>query len=148
MTLNRISPGTLFIFAFCIIMVIGPGCSKKKQIRGKDIVPREVMVDMMVDMHLVDGLTNDVSYYRKFNPRDSIDLYGAVYQKYGIDKEEFYTTLMEYASEPRLLDKLYGDVLKELNLMQEELDRQHQEELDKRRVKKQTIDKSELMIKE
>ena len=133
MTLNRITPGAALIFTFIFTLFVSSACSKKKQIRGSEFVQRETMVDMMVEMHLIDGLTNDVSYYRKFNPNDSVDLYGSVFGKYDIGREDFHATLLEYSSEPRLLDKLYADVLKELNLMQEELDRLQREELEKKK---------------
>lgn len=131
MTLNKISPGRLLYIALIFIFILSSGCSKNKKVRGKDIVPKDVMINMMVEMHLIDGLTNDVSFYRKYNPHDSIDLYGSVYKEYGISREAFDATLLAYSSIPRRLDELYSEVLKELNLMQEELDRQKLEELDR-----------------
>lgn len=124
-------------FPVLILILLSSGCSNKKQIRGKGVVPGEIMVEMMVEMHLIDGLTNDVTFYRKYNPNDSIDLYGLVYEKYEVSKKDFHTTLQEYASIPGLLDQLYGEVLKELNLMQEELDRKQEVELDKKKRGKQ-----------
>ena len=133
MTSNRFSLKGLLTFPVLFLIMLSSGCGKQKQIRGAEFVSHDIMVEMMVDMHLIDGLTNDVGYYRKFNPNDSVDLYGSVYEEYGVSNEEFHTTMMEYSSIPRLLDKMYGEVLKELNLLQEELDREKQLEMERKR---------------
>ncbi len=132
MTSNRFSSNNLLVLPVLTLVMLFSSCNHRKQIRGSEFVPRDIMVEMMVDMHLIDGLTNDVSYYRKFNPNDSVDLYGHVYEEYGMTKEKFHTTMLEYASTPNLLDKLYGEVLNELNLMQEELDKERDVELDRK----------------
>lgn len=134
---SKASLQSILFFPLLIVILLSSGCSDKKQIRGKDFVPREIMVEIMVEMHLIDGLTNDVTFYRKYNPNDSIDLYGLVFEEYGVSKKDFHTTLQEYASIPGLLDKLYGDVLKELNLMQEELDREQEVNLNNKKRGKQ-----------
>lgn len=130
-----------FVFSLLLLFMITVGCSKKKQIKGHDVVPEDTMVEMMVEMHLIDGITNDVTYYRKYNPNDSIDLYGYVFNKYGVSKEEFHKTLQEYANVPRLLDKLYGEVMKELNLMQQELDRERDLKIEEKEMKKKDAGK-------
>ena len=122
---NRSSlPGTIMILA-SIIVLLTTGCGEKKQIKGKEFVPRDEMVDMMVDIHLLDGITNDVIYYRMYNPNDSIDLYGNVFMEFGYDRATFDSTLQEYARYPYILDALYDDVMMKLNLM---LDQMNQEE--------------------
>lgn len=138
MTSSRLSSTAILIFSSLLILMLAAACSKNKKVRGKDLIPRDTLVEMMVEMHLIDGLTNDVAYYRKYNPNDTIDLYGSVYEKYDVTREEFDASLLEYASIPRQLDALYGDILTELNLMQEELDRQKQEELDRLKNKDQS----------
>ncbi len=118
------------------------GCGEKKQIKGKNFVPRELMVDMMIDIHLLDGITNDVKYYRKYNPQDSIDLYGSVFEKYEIDRATFDLTLLEYSKFPSLMDEIYDEILMELNIMQDFLDKTIEEERkNKNKLKKEALQK-------
>lgn len=108
---------------FLLIMLMATGaCTRKKKISGSEFVERDVMVGVILDMHLVDGVTNNVAYYRKYEPGDSIDLYSPVFDKYGITREKFDRTLEEYSNYPYLLDGLYDEVIMRLNVMQDELD--------------------------
>jgi len=132
MTLNRSSgPGAIFILT-SIIILLSTGCSDKKQIKGKEFIPRDDMMEMMVDIHLLDGITNDVKFYRKYNPNDSIDLYGQIFEKYGYKRAQFDTTLVEYARNPHLLNALYNDVMGELNLLQDQLTKEEEEKREKK----------------
>lgn len=127
MILNKTSlPGVFFLLAI-IILLTGTACSEKKQIRGKEFIPRETMVEIMRDIHLLDGITNDVKYYRKYNPNDSIVLYGQIFIKHGYDRASFDSTLVEYARNPKLLDALYADVMMELNLLQNQVQKEEEE---------------------
>ena len=130
MTSNRFSPTGIIIFPVLLLIILSSGCNEKKQVRGDDIVPREVLIQMMVDMHLIDGITNDVKYYRKYNPNDSIDLYGQVFDEHGYSRVTFDSTLKEYARYPYLLDELYNDVMMKLNLLQDQLNQEDQERAD------------------
>lgn len=136
MTLNRsFLPGKVLILA-SIIILLGTGCGEKKQIRGKEYVPREDMVELMLEIHLLDGITNDVKYYRKYNPNDSINLYSQIFEDHGYSKVTFDSTLKEYARHPYLLDELYNDVMMKLNLLQDQLNQEEQERAD---LKKQGL---------
>ena len=115
-----------FVISIFVLLVL-VSCGEKKQIHGKDLIPRDVMVEVLTDIHLVDGITNDVKYYRRYNPQDSIDLYGAVFSKHGVTKESFDRTLAEYAKYPYLLNEMYDEVLMVLNLMQDQLDKEMEE---------------------
>lgn len=136
------SKGYLLVLTIIFTLLIS-GCGEKKQIKGKDFVPRELMIDMMIDIHLLDGITNDVKYYRKYNPQDSIDLYGSVFENYEIDRNTFDLTLLEYSKFPSLMDQLYDEILMELNMMQDLLDKAAEEEREaKNKQKKEALQKA------
>ena len=110
---------SIFLILFT---VVSPGCTKKKQITGNVFVPREVLVEVLVDIHLMDGITNDRKFYRRYIDVDSIDLLGPIFEKYQITLEMFDTTMTEYSRYPLLLDQVYNDVLMKLNVMLDEND--------------------------
>lgn len=121
MILNNKTTCSYSIVGFMILMILS-GCSQKKEIKGSEYIPRETLVKIIRDMHLMDGITNDMKYYRKFNPGDSIDLYSSIFEKYEVDQKTYKRTINEYSKYPGLLNKVYDDVLTELNLMLDQLE--------------------------
>jgi hypothetical protein len=102
-----------------ILAALLVGCGKTEQIKGKEFIDREVLVDMLVDMHLVDGITNDRKFHRKYEV-DEIDLLTPILEKYQISRSMLDTTLAEYSRHPELFDQVYNDVLIKLNIMLDE----------------------------
>ena len=105
-----------------LLAVFFSGCNQKKKITGREFIPEEVLVEVLVDIHLVDGITNDRRFYRRFEDVDSVDLLGPILEKYQISKKKFDTTMYEYTRYPDLLDNVYDEVLLKLNLMLDEND--------------------------
>lgn len=110
-----------FILLIVMALVLS-GCIQKKSISGKEYVPEEVLVQVLVDLHLVDGITNDRKFHRRFEA-DSIDVLNPILEKYSITQEMFDTTMLEYSRYPYLLDQVYNEVLIRLNVMLDENDK-------------------------
>ena len=86
----------------------------------KNLIKKEDFVDILVEMHMIDAITNQPEYYRKYEDVDSIDLYGPIFQKYGYDKADFDSTWHNYSRRQDLYLEIYDQVMLELNY---ELDR-------------------------
>ena len=110
-----------FILLIVSVLVLS-GCIQKKSISGKEFVPQEVLVQVLVDLHLMDGITNDRRFHRRFEA-DSIDVLNPILDKYSITPEMFDTTMVEYSKYPYLLDQVYNEVLVRLNVMLDENDK-------------------------
>ena len=115
-----------FTFLFLILMLV-TACLKKNSISDKEFIPQDVLVEILTEIHLIDGITEDRKYYRKYNFNDSIDLMTPVFEKYNITSEQFDSTIAEYSRYPELLDKVYDEVIMKLNLMLDENDEQSEE---------------------
>lgn len=111
--------GTLVILALFLIAA----CNKKEEIRGKAFIDREVLVDVLVDIHLLDGVTNDRKFHRKYDA-DSVDLLTPILDKYQISHSMFDTTMVTYSQHPELFDQVYADVLIKLNVMLDQNDKE------------------------
>ena len=105
-----------------ILVMLTPACQKKKSITGKEFIRREVLVDVLVDLHLADGVTNDRKFNRKYDA-DSIDILSPILDKHQVSREMFDTTLIAYSQYPELFDQVYNDVLIKLNVMLDENDK-------------------------
>ena len=86
-----------------------------------------MLVNILMDIHLMDGITNDMKYYRKYNPDDSIDYYTPIFKKYGVDREKYDRTIDEYSKYPQLLDEVYDEVLMKLTLLQDRIENEEDE---------------------
>lgn len=119
MTLNKVVFLIRDILLITALLFSSSSCTQKKKISGREFIPREDLVSVLTDMYLIDGITNDIRFYRKFNPGDSIDMFTNIFEKYNITREKYEHTINEYSKYPALLDKVYDEVLMQLNLMLE-----------------------------
>lgn len=110
------------VLLLLILVMLTPACEKNKRITGKAFLEREVLVDVLVDIHLADGVTNDRKFNRKYDA-DSIDILSPILEKHQVTKEMFDTTLIVYSQYPELFDQVYNDVLIKLNVMLDENDK-------------------------
>ena len=115
-------PSRILFILFSFVLVFSVGCSKKTEISGKDFIPRDELVDLLVDLHLVDGITNDRKFYRNYEGVDSVDLLGPILEKYQVSRQMFDTTMYQYSRFPEIFDQVYNDVLTKLNIMLDEND--------------------------
>ena len=119
----RIKNLSLLLFSLLLLAA----CMKKDSITDKAFITKDVLVEVLTEIHLIDGITEDRKYYRKYNFNDSIDLMSPVFEKHNITREQFDTTIAEYSRYPELLDKVYDEVIMKLNLMLDENDEQNEE---------------------
>lgn len=76
------------------------------------------MVDLMTDIHLVDGYLNTLPVD---STRKVIDgLYGEVFEKYGIDSVRFKENITYYLGNPIVSKELYTQVTKKLNAYEDD----------------------------
>jgi len=113
-------------FLLLLILLVN-ACLKPNSITGKEFIQQEVLVEVLTEIHLIDGITEDRKYYRKYNFNDSIDMMSPIFEKHNITREQFDTTIAEYSRYPELLDKVYDEVIMNLNLMLDENDEQNPE---------------------
>jgi len=91
-------------------------CKKEKKITGKEFIDRDALVGVLVDIHLMDGVTQDRRFNRKYDA-DSIDILTPILEKHQVTRQMFDTTMLVYSRHPILLDEVYNDVLIKLNVM-------------------------------
>lgn len=102
-----------------LLLLSMTSCQKKKTISGKEFIKRDVLVNVLVDIHLMDAVTQDQRFNRKFDA-DSLDMLSSILEKYHVTRHMFDTTMYEYSRYPELLDAVYNDVLIKLNVMLDE----------------------------
>lgn len=99
-------------------MLLLPSCADdptKVKIPKKDAIDREEFVHILADIHLMDAITNNANYFRRYEPGDSVDLYNSIFEKYEVTKAEFDSTVALYTKKPDLYLEVYDEVIFELN---------------------------------
>lgn len=110
----------LFLLALILLGIMA--CQQKKSISGDEFIEREVLVDVLADIHLADGLSNDRKFHRRYDV-DSIDILSPILEKYQVTRQMFDTTMYVYTRNPELLDQVYSEVLIKLNVKMDELNK-------------------------
>jgi hypothetical protein len=94
----------------------------------KYIIPEKKFVGVLVDVHLADGLAVASSNYSASFKLDSASLYGSVFEKHGVTRAMFDSTMLYYSAHPEDFQRMYNKVIARLKKMQEELEKQEQDE--------------------
>ncbi len=84
-------------------------CNKKNSY----VIPQDQMVDILVDIHLTEGIiTDNVDAF--FKNEDKYTAYKTIYKKYGIDEMRFDSSLTYYSKETHLFVQIYDSVITHL----------------------------------
>ena len=96
--------------------------------RDKEKIPREEMVSILVDIHLLDGMIQEDRYRQRLEIPDTLNVYKQVLDKHGYSRAQFDSTLNYYSKDPRKFERIYQDVMARLNRMETRA-REQKEEL-------------------
>jgi hypothetical protein len=87
----------------------------------KHIIPVNKFVDVLVDIHLADGMAIKSVGYASTYTLDSAALYEAVFNKHGVNRAQFDSTMSYYSHRPDDFNKLYNKVLARVKMLDAEL---------------------------
>ena len=97
-------------------------CAKNSgHISRKYLIPQEKFTNILVEMHMIDAITNAPEYYRKFSATDSVNVHAGIFKKYDVSKAMFDSTMVYYTRNPEQYQKIYDDVILKLNLKLDQL---------------------------
>jgi hypothetical protein len=117
---------------FMLIAILAMSCSYR---RYGDIIPGKKFVNVLVDIHLADGIAVENMSHAKLALLDSASLYGSVFDKYGVTRPMFDSTMSYYSEHPDDFQKIYNKVTAKLKLLEDELNaRQEEEEKKKQEI--------------
>ncbi len=103
-------------FTIIIILTFMASCSDDPtKVSSRGTIDRDKFIKILADIHTMDAVTNNPNYFRKYDANDSVDLYSSIFDKYGVTKAEFDTTVSIYAKQPDVYMKIYDEVILELN---------------------------------
>lgn len=105
-------------FIWFLLSIILLSCSGKKT---KYLIPEKKMVTLLVDMHVADAMGLDYTLSQRQLRIDSATLYGGIFEKHGVTKKQFDSTVSYYTKRPDRLSKLYDKVTSSLSKLESEI---------------------------
>ena len=114
-----------------VVLVIAFACRNEKK-----VIPREELVPVLVDIHLLDGAIRHSRYRDNVKMPDSIDVYEYVLEKHGYTQPQFDSSMAYYSRDPRRFEQIYQEVLARLNRMETEVREEKEERKKKSRPRK------------
>jgi hypothetical protein len=117
-----------FVIAVLVSLIFQLGCTEKvreKQVPPEDLIPRDEMVDVIVDMHLYDAIIwkKQKNKIKKIQ-FDKFFLYESILEKYHISREQFESSMSYYQSDLEVLDEIYADVITKLSILKSETEKE------------------------
>ena len=100
-----------FIF---ILFIFSIACKNQNQ-APENIIPKEQMVDIIVKIHLADGMFTINEVRRKYASKDSTNYYDNIFEEYGYTRQDFDTSIYYYSHQINEYNKIYIEALNRLN---------------------------------
>lgn len=92
------------------------------------VISHDDMVNIIIDIHVADGLLTDNNVRRKLAKKDSLNYYNAILNNYGYTRADFDTSVHFYSKNIDEYDKIYEEVLNNLSEMETKLKQESTEE--------------------
>jgi hypothetical protein len=126
---NFFNKGTEIRYVFLLMVIVSllfTSCSSRKnRLDRKNLIPEKELIDLLVDIHLADGLLILPRIDAWTSKLDSIAAYYQIIEKHGFTKENLDKTMKYYfIKEPKTLNKIYDQVLGILSEMESRYERE------------------------
>jgi len=105
------------------VFVLTFACQNKKK-----VIPRDELVPVLVDIHLLDGAVRHARYKDEIQMPDNMDTYEYVLEKHGYTQAQFDSSMNYYSRDPRRFEQIYQEVLARLNRMETEVREEKEEQ--------------------
>jgi len=115
-----------FLLMAALVLSCGHG-------RYGEVIPPKKFVNVLVDIHLADGIAVENMSRPNVPKLDSASLYGSVFDKYDVNRTMFDSTMSFYSEHPDDFQKVYNKVTAKLKRMEDDLNAKQNEESRKSR---------------
>ena len=112
--MKRIIPCLAFLFLL--------GCSHPTSKDEKNILPKDKMIHILLDMHLTEANSDPVKLKKDEKEMEKLATeYEKIFKKNGVTSAEFYSTFNYYLSHPAQMDSAYKDLVTEATRRQSQV---------------------------
>ncbi|MCD4788648.1 MAG: DUF4296 domain-containing protein [Bacteroidales bacterium] len=120
---------TVFIISLTFLLFFSlASCTERVEDKIKppdDLITREEMVDIIVDMHIFDAvMASEQKKGGKEVQNQKYYLYNSIMEKHNITRERFDESFKYYQHDFEVMDDIYADVITKLSIMKSEAERE------------------------
>ena len=105
------------IIIICLIACLGFACKHKT---GPAIIPENKFKEILIEIHLIDAYYM-MHFNQYLNVKDSSSFYKQVFERNGVTRANFDTSLVYYAKDPKKFEAIYDEVITEFNRMSQDI---------------------------
>lgn len=106
------------LLAFFLSLIFFGSCDSETKPKG--MIGREKMVEVLTDVHLVNGYTSTVMNLDTIK-QVTANYLNVVYKKHQVDSIQFKKSLRYYSEHPKMLSEIYDQVIKKLETKEKEM---------------------------
>ena len=103
------------------LILIILSCNPSKPPPREYFIPREKLVEVLVDIHIVDAVQGTPKFRDISREYDSIDPYTNIFLHHETTKQAFDSTIAYYSKNPRNLISIYDEVIMKLTMINDSL---------------------------
>ena len=107
----------LLVSFISVLLILG--CNSDREFKRKYLLDEEEMVNILVDIHLANALQGSPEFYKISRAYDSVDINSKIFDKYGIEKANFDSSIVYYIRRPEILIHIYDEVIMRLSQIQD-----------------------------
>jgi len=104
-----------------ILLLIILSCNPSKPPSREYFIPREKLVEILVDMHLAYAVQVTPKFRELSMEYDSVDAYSRVFIKHETTKQAFDSTMTYYSKNPKNLVTIYDEVIMKMTMINDSL---------------------------
>ncbi len=110
-----------FFFLKMIFFLSFLSCNKVENNFQKDIINREKIVKIIVDIHIADAAISVNSVYKRKKIEEIKSYYSSIFEKHNITKKEFETSIAYYTENTDIYEKICEEVIIVLTKMEKKI---------------------------
>lgn len=118
--IRRITGKSLLLIFIIGWLLVASACSEKEQEKPEIVMGEEKMVEVMLDVHLTEAVLTRIRGTGEDVKEISDDYYQKIFEKHDINETIFDTSFSYYQRNLGEMEKIYEQVIVELNKMQRE----------------------------
>lgn len=103
------------ILLFIAIILGLSSCFETSVPKPDKLIPKDKFIKMMVDVYLVQGISNGSEIEKDLKKITQTDLYFSVLKKYSVADTVFVRSLIYYSSFPKEYEKMHIQIMNILN---------------------------------
>ena len=87
-----------------------------------DLLEKDELIPLLIDLHMVYAIQSSVKFRKISLDVDSVDVYTYIFDKHGVSKVVFDSSIAWYSRHPKLFTEIYDEVVMDLTQKQDSLE--------------------------